>query len=319
MAFDVTNAMRYNNIETVDAGFSAILAKINYADDTFRAGITYNDGMEERNGQLFVRKLGKGSVAGTSATSANGLDFTPVENQDTLLPLLNQYVLSKSEKVYQGVDTARKNGKLDQKKEVVVLSHAEAWNAQAMALILGGKNGGTTANNFTPHPNTDVVTADNAIDLILAARTQIQQANAQCNVCIVSPQCEAMLLTNYAKGKGFLPEFNENALRMGVVGRIFNLLVVRSNYIGAGSNITSLITGTPHADITAGATVAPNVNFIVYDKETLYIDTIFQTLRENPYPANFNGCTVDIQSIAGLLNTNPERMIVHQTVSTPNP
>jgi H2-forming N5,N10-methylenetetrahydromethanopterin dehydrogenase-like enzyme len=92
-----------------------------------------------------------------------------------------------------------------------------------------------------------------------------------------------------------------------------------SNHIGAGSNIAGKIVAgvnAVHADIAAGATAALTVDFILYDHNTFYIDTIFEGLRENAYVAGYFGCSVDIQSVSGVLNTNPERCIVHSSTKS---
>jgi len=322
MAFNYENAMRFNALETVDAEFSSILAEINYTNDVFEAGITFNDEIENKAGQVFVRRLGKGDVQGSDATAQNGLKFNTMETADALIPLQNIYVLSKSELCPKAIMQNRKTGQLAQKKEVVIRAHAEAWQAQAIALLLDGKNGGTTANNFTAHPDDSDPTTDTAVDLILQAQTQILEGDGTADICIVSPKYRALLLTQRAKGLGFIPETNDEALRRGIIGDLLGLKVKVSNHIGIGGKITNKIVNgvaNMHADITAGATLAKDVNFIVYDHRTLYIDAIFEDMRENDKVAGYMGGSVDIQSVTGLVNTNPERCIVHRTVATTNP
>lgn len=303
--FNVQNAMRYNNLETVDAEFSSILAEINYTNDIFVPGETYNDEMEEKAGQVFVRKLGKGSVKGTDATAANGLHFDTDQTGDTLLAMNKIYTLSKSELVPAAIDAARKSGKLAQKKDVVVRSHGEAWQAQGVALLL--KSGNNTADS-----DTSAITPENVVDKILAAQQQIIESDGTADVCLVSPHVRSCLLTNFAKGKGFIPETNEEAKRTGVIGDLLGLKVKCTNFLGQASNIAGKITGNGvHADITSGAAAAKLADFVIYDHKTYYIDTVFEGFRENPYIQGYFGCSVDIQSVSGALNTNPERCIVH--------
>ena len=204
--FNVENAMRFNNKETVDAEFSAILAEINYAADIFVPGETYNDEMEEKAGQVFVRKLGKGSVKGNDATAENGLKFDTDQTADELLVMNKIYVLSKSELCPEAIDVARKSGKLAQKKEVVVRGHGESWQAQGAALLL-------KSDNHTIDADTDEITPENVVDKILAVQQQIIESDGEAGVCLVSPHVRTCLLSNFAKGKGFLPETNEEAKR----------------------------------------------------------------------------------------------------------
>ncbi len=303
--FNVENAMRFNNKETVDAEFSAILAEINYTNDVFVPGETYADDIEEKNGQTFVRKLGKGTVKGSDATAENGLHFDTDQTGDTLLPMNNIYTLSKSELCPEAIDVARKSGKLAQKKEIVVRSHGEAWQAQSAALLM------KTENN-TKDSDTDAITPENVVDKILAVQQQIIESDGEADVCIVSPYVRTCLLTNFAKGKGFIPETNEDAKRRGVIGDLLGLKVKVSNFYGKASNILGKITGNSvHQDIKDGAAAAKLVDFIVYDHRTFRINTLFEGFRENPYIQGYFGCSVDIQSVSGALNTNPERCIVH--------
>lgn len=303
--FNVDNAMRFNNKDTVDAEFSAILAEINYTNDLFVPGETYNDEMDEKAGQVFVRKLGKGTVKGTDATAADGLHFDTDQNADTLVVMNKIYVLSKSELCPAAIDVARKSGKLAQKKDVVVRSHGEAWQAQGVALLL-------KESNHTKDADTDEITPENAVDKILAVQQQIIESDADADVCFVSPHVRTCLLSNFAKGKGFIPETNEEAKRKGVIGDLLGLKVKWTNFLGKASNITGKITGeNVHQDIKDGAKAAKNVDFIVFDHKTYYIDTVFEGLRENPYIQGYFGCSVDVQSISGALNTNPERCVVH--------
>ena len=303
--FSVENAMRYNNKETVDSEFSAILAKINYTNDLFVPGETYNDAIEEKAGQVFVRKLGKGTVKGSDATKADGLKFETDQTDDSLMVMNKIYTLSKSELVPAAIDEARRSGKLAQKKEVVVRAHGEAWQAQAAALLL--KTGNNTAD-----ADTEEITPDNVVDKILAAQTQVIEADGEATACLVSPHVRSCLLSKLAQGKGFLPTTNEEAKRQGVIGDLLGLKVKWTNFFGKASNIAGKITGAGvHEDITTGAEAAKKVDFVVYDPQTYYIDTVFEGQRENPYLPNYFGCSVDIQSVSGALNTNPERCIVH--------
>lgn len=310
--FDVTQAMRYNSVETVDAEFSAILAEINYTADLFEPGVTYSNEIEEKAGQVFVRKLGKSAVNGTDATAAGGLKFESEETADSLLPMNKIYTLSASELCPSAIDAARKSGKLAQKKEVVVRAHNEAWNAQGVALLLGGKNGGTVANNHTVDADDSAPTSETIVDMLLAVQQQILEADTNADTVLVSPEVRTMLLTKFAQGKGFLPQTNEDAKRRGVIGDLLGMTVKVTNFLGKASNIRGKIQGDKvHADVIEGAALAKRVDFIVYDSKTWYMDDVFTGMRENPYVAGYFGSSVDIQTISGALNTNPERCIAH--------
>jgi|GEM_PF-5622299 len=323
MAFNVDNAVKYGNIESVDTSFSAIAVELNYTDDVMVPGETYNDEIERDAAQLMVRKLGKGNVQGGDVTKANGLKFNTDETADELMTLLSIFPLSKSELCQGKLDLVRASGKLAQKKAVVLRAHQEAWQAQAIALMLGGKNGGLNATNHTLSANTDKPVNDGGsqdiTNLILAAQTQILEGDASSNVCIVSPEMRALLLSQRARAIGFIPEVNQQALRRGIIGDLFGLKVKVSNHIGRGSNIAGKIkagVNGVHADIVEGAQKALITDFMVYDWRTWYINTTFTGTRENTMIGGYFGLSVDVQTISGALNTNPERCIVHQTIAS---
>lgn len=312
MSFNVENAMKYCNTETVDAEFTGILGEINYANDVWVEGETYQDDGEYQAGQLFYRKLGKGTVKGTNATGEGGLDIEAVETKDSLMPMLVDAVLTKAEKVYQAVSDARKSGKLAEKKEVVVRASEEARQALITARVLGGKNGANVAN-FTASADTAVPTAATVVDQILADQQAILESDANATMCFVSPKVRSLLLSAYAKGQGFLPETNEDAKRRGVIGDLLGMTVKVTNHIGAGSNIAGKITGLENitADDVVGAENALNCDWIVFDPASMRVKTNILGLRELTNLPGFNGAQVDMQTINGVLNTNPERCIAH--------
>lgn len=309
--FDINDAMRFNDAETVDAEFSSILAEINYTADVWEPGVTYSDDIEERAGQLFIRKLGKGTVVGTDATSAGGLDFTAVQTGDELIPLIKNATLAKSEKIYTLIDNARKSGKLAEKEEVVVRTHGEAWQGQVTALLLGDED------NFTEVAAPVALTADNVVDQILATQQQILESDADADVVIVSPACRSLLLTNNAKGKGFLPETNEDAKRKGIIGDLLGMKVKVTNFLGKASSIATKITPKDGEalleQITDGAEKAKKTAFLVLDHKTFRVVTTIlgAASREVKGELGFFGTIASMQSISGAKNTNPERCIVY--------
>lgn len=313
--FDIEQAMRFNDVESVDVEFSAIFAEVNFTNDLFIFNDTYNNQMEERAGQVFVRRVNKSSTVGTVATEPGGLDFNTEQVGDDLLVMNKIYTLSTSRKIYGAIEAARKNGTLYKQKEITVRSHNEAWNAQGVALLLGGKNGGTTASNFTPSANTTPSTAETIVGNILSDDTQIIESDATANVILVSPRTAAMLLSKLAVGQGFLPSTNETARRNGVVGDLFGKRVIVTNFLGQASGIVSKIinkTGQTsiHQDILDGSAAATNVEYIIYDMNTWYMDDVFEGMRELAQVPGFFGSQVELQTVSGALNTNPERAIV---------
>lgn len=296
MAFDITNSIRYSGIETADTAFSKVLIKNMFKDSTFKPGKTFTDKYYERAGQIMVRRLGKQAVEVRDATSVDGLDFKHTQTRDQLLTIVQKDALSRSEKIYNLIDELRASGKSVDKANEVLAEWTEGFNVQCMQYLLAPtktEGGGATRSSNT----TASVDSKTLIDSILSDRKQIRVSGGVADVLIISPDAEQFFLTDWAIGKGFIPETNEQALKEGVIGRIFGMDVYTSNLIGGGTPLDS--------NMTANTGDAADCEYIIYDHDTFGIASTVEGFRLVEDDKTFVGSFAQIMSVMGGIVTNP--------------
>lgn len=304
MAFNITNSIRYSGVETADTAFSKVLVKNLFKNSIFKPGVTFTDKYYERAGQILIRRLGKAEVTKKDATAAGGLDFTHTQTADTLLTIVQKDVLSRSEKIYALVDELRASGKSVDRVAEVVDEWTEGFNVQCMQYLLAPVNvaGGGATRSANTTASTDSKTL---IQSILDDRKQIRISGGTSDVIIISPDAEEFLLTDWATGKGFIPETNENALKDGKIGRIFGMDVYVSNLIGAGTPLDS--------NVSANTGDAAKTEYVIYDHDTLGIASTVEGLRLVEDDKTFVGSFAQIMSVMGGIVANPALAIAKVT------
>ena len=304
MAFDITNSIRYTGKETADTVFSKVLIKNLFKDSTFKPGVTFSDKYTERAGQILIRKLGKTAAEKKDATALGGLDFTHTQTADTLLTIVQKDALSRSEKIYTLIDELRASGKSVDKVAEVVAEWTEGFNELCMSYLLapvaeeGG--GATRSANTTASTNSETL-----LKSILADRKAIRVSGGNADTLIISPDAEEFLLTDWAIGKGFIPETNEAALREGKIGKIVGMNVFTSNLIGSGTPLDS--------SVKANTGDAAKCEYIIYDHETLGIASTIEGLRLKEDDGSFVGSFAQIMSVMGGIVANPALAIAKVT------
>lgn len=296
MAFDITNSIRYTGVETADTAFSKVLIANLFKNSTFKAGVTYTDKYYERAGQIFIRRLGKTAVTKKDATAAGGLDFTHTQTADKLLTIVQKDALSRSEKIYALIDELRASGKSVDKVAEVVAEWTEGFNVQCMSYLLqpvAAPGGGATRSPGT----TASTNSETLFESILSDRELIDISGGSADVLIINPRMEHYMFSDWALGKGFLPETNESVLKEGKIGRLFGLNVYKSNLIGPG---TPLDPG-----VAANTGDAANTEYVIYDHDTLGIASTIEGLRLVEDDKTFVGSFAQIMSVMGGIVANP--------------
>lgn len=306
MAFDITNSIRYVGKETADTAFSKVLIKNLFKNSTFKPGETFTDKYYERAGQIMIRRLGKTAVTKKDATAAGGLDFTHTQTSDKLLTIVQKDALSRSEKIYALIDELRASGKSVDKVAEVVAEWTEGFNVQCMQYLLAPVN--EAGGGATRSANTTAATdSASLIKSILDDRKLISISGGTADVIIISPDAEQLLLTDWAQGKGFIPETNEDALKEGKIGRIFGMNVYTSNLIGAGTPIDS--------GVAANTGDAANCEYVIYDHDTFGVASTVEGLRLVEDDKTFVGSFAQIMSIMGGIVANPALAIAKITAA----
>lgn len=132
---------------------------------------------------------------------------------------------------------------------------------------------------------------------ILGDRELIDISGGSADTLIVSPRMEHYMFSDWATGKGFLPETNEAALKEGKIGRLFGMNVFKSNLIGPGTPLD--------ASVAANTGDAANTEYIIYDHGTLGIAADIEGLRLVEDDKTFVGSFAQIMSLMGGIVANP--------------
>lgn len=304
MAFDITNSIKYSGVETADTAFSKVLIKNLFKNSTFKPGVTFTDKYYERAGQIMVRRLGKTAVTKKDATASGGLDFTHTQTADQLLTIVQKDALSRSEKIYALIEELRSSGKSVDKVAEVVSEWTEGFNVQCMQYLLApvsASGGGATRSANT----TAATDSASLIQSILDDRKQILISGGAADVIIISPDAEQYLLTDWATGKGFIPESNEDALKEGKIGRIFGMNVYTSNLIGGGTPLD--------ASVSANSGDAAKTEYVIYDHDTFGVASTVEGLRLVEDDKTFVGSFAQIMSVMGGIVANPALAIAKVT------
>lgn len=295
------SSFRINSKETVDTVFSKLLIATLFKDQTFKAGITFNDICEERGGQYYFRKLGKVTATQTKTTDANGLKFKHTNTEDNLILVQKLDRVSISEECYDLVENLRASGKSVDKVEIVINSFKEKCQMLYVNYLLKApmKEGEIVAGGATRSANT---TADDALDKltasILADREQIRVNGGNADVLIISPEMETLFLASASKaGNAFIPETNEAMLKDGKIGRLYGLNIYTSNLIGSGTPLDS-------SCATKNSGKASKCEYIIYDHKAFGITGDIETLRLKD-AIDFTGCYAQIEGVFGGGVTSP--------------
>lgn len=273
MPFINTNAVVRGN-ESIDTKFSALVEPNLFADDIFRPGITFTDKYQtDQMGQLFVRKLGKGTVD----TSAD-LTFTHNQTADALISIVLDKSFKQSEAIYESVEIARQSGTGLQKFEVVARNVAEAWQLQAHTTIVA---------EATASATTTATVAADVKDVFISVRKELRDNNAKPDVLIASTEFYSKIL-GYS-GKEFQPATNDEILRSGVVGRFLGVNVYESTQL-----------------VDTG--LAGSVEFVMYDHDAYTILTQLITSRIVDAGKDWVGSAAQLEIKSAFKVTNAERV-----------
>ena len=208
MAFINTNAVT-RGTETVDTKFSALVEPNLFPDQIFQPNLTYTERYEtDSMGQLFVRKLGKGTVDVTT-----GLTFTHAQTADALISIVLDKHFKQSEAIYEAVEIARTSGTGVQKFETLMNNIKAAWQTQAHTSLVAG----ATASALLTATTTSTLFKA----AFIAVRKELRDNDANPDVLIASTKQYSYML-DYS-GKEYQPNYNDEVMRTGSVGRFLGV------------------------------------------------------------------------------------------------
>lgn len=300
MAEVLPSSFRFSKKETVDTVFSKLIIAQLFKDETFKPGITFNDEYNERAGQIYMRRLGKVEATVKDATSEGGLKFTHTNTADSLVLIQKKDVIAVSEECYDLVDSLRASGKSVDKASAALAAFKEKCQVQYMSYLLAepAAQGAVVVGGAVRSANTTA--AKDLAELImsvLADRKQIRVNGGIADTLIISPDAENLFLANaYKPGNAFVPETNEEMLRTGKIGKLYNMNVFTSNLIGSG---------TPaEGTVSANTGDAEKCEYIIYDHKAFGIAVDIEGARQKD-ATDFIGSYAQIQALAGGGICNP--------------
>lgn len=274
MAFLAANAP-VRGVETVDSKFSALVEPNLYPAQIFQPGITFTDKYEtDAAGQIFVRKLGKGTVDRTTS-----LEFTHAQTADSLIPITLDEPFKQSEKIYEAVEVARESGTGVQKFEEVMMNVKASWQGVAHTKLVAGATASATT--------TATTTAALAKSHFIAVRKELRDNDANPDVCIASTLFYSYML-DYS-GREFQPASNDEILRTGSVGRFFGQRVYESTQLDD--------------DGTAGS-----IEFVMYDHDAYSILSQLIAARIMDAGKDWVGSVAQVHIISAFTVTNADRV-----------
>ena len=284
MPFINTNAMK-RGAETIDTKFSALVEPNLFPAQIFQPGITFTDKYQtDAMGQLFVRKLGKGTV-----DTSTSLEFTHNQTADELIPIVLDKPFKQSEAIYEAVETARTSGTGVQKFETVMENVKAAWQLEAHNSLVSG----ATASANTTVINADPTNAQGFKKVFIAVRKEVRDNDANPDVAILSTETYAKAL-DYS-GKEYQPASNDLVLRTGQLGAFLGVKIYESTQLSD--------------DGTAGST-----EFILYDHEAYSILSSLIAARIIDAGKDWAGSAAQVHIISGFKVTTPER-VYKKTIS----
>ena len=281
--------IKYGN-QHVDERYSSIFEPNLFTNAWLVPGVTYTDKyMEGPAGGIYVHKL---TAVAAVEPGKPGRDFTNVETQDELIPILLNNNFQRSRKIY-GVQAAAVSAALaNENLATAVQEIREGREYSALACLI---------TEGTAGASTTALTADNIKAEILKERAALSKAKGKANVILCSPDTYALILT--VAGKEFTPNYNEKVNLAGQVGQWLGFTIIECNALASASAIK--YTDGGNADKSVTSTVLGTVDFVMYYSEALSVVDNLNAMRLLDNVATFVGTLAQVETNTGFKVTNP--------------
>jgi hypothetical protein len=266
---------------TAETKYSAIVEDNLFNDSVLQPGKTYTTRWQgdAATGVVSIPKLTKGTALTDGSGITSVFDLTSGGLAATQLSLLINTPFSMSTPIYKlqmqevTYDVAKEQMELNTK----IIT--ESWNKAGMdALIAGGTPNATAA---LPTTGDEFQTA------FLADRKTLRNAGAKPRVMVASVTMYNLMLSDTTN---FTPTFNDDKIKMGIVGRYYGVDVFE------------------YQDF--GVVAAKEVGYVLYDQEAFACASNIETARMVDGAPNIIGVFAQTALNSGFLVTNAERVIV---------
>jgi hypothetical protein len=282
-------AIKYNN-QNVDEAYSNKLEANLYYGGVLVPGVTCSDDfVEGPAGGIYVHKLSTSSAE----PGKPGRDFTDEETNDSLIQIVLNNNFQKSKKIYNVQAAAVSADLKDAQLAAAQAEVREGWCLSGLGCLV---------NEGKASTDTAAATADNCVDMVIDARTEIVKDKGAANVVMCAPSFYAMVLK--AAGKDFTPNTNDRIKTSGQVGRYLGMTWVEANGLGGTVKYYDY-SGTLKTVDTS------KVDFVIYNHETLSVVSNIDMARLVDSEM-FNGCKAQVEQNTGYRVRNNVLARVHK-------
>ena len=289
-------AIKINNV-SVDNKYSSMVEPNLYTKTWMIPGVTYTDKYEERAGGIEVPKLVSG---GKKDPVKVGSDLTHTDVQVDTIPIRvnNEYGFSQKIKDVQENAVPISLGEAAQQDNVNCARESSQASALACMITEG-----------TVSSDTEAVTAENALQKLIDAGTEIAEKKGTANVVLASPSFYAKLLSGHLKL--MTPVTNDKIVTDGNVTKLLNYTVFQVNDF---SNGAAKYINSNEVTVTVTADDLKKVDFIMYDSRVFSRVSILEGMRFTN-AIDFFGVYAQMQLDCGYKVTTPACMLIKKHAS----
>lgn len=284
-------AIKINNV-SVDNKYSGIVEPNLYTRGWMIPDVTYTDKYEERAGGIEVPKLVSG---GKKDPVKVGSDLTHTEANVETIPIRinNEYGFSTKIKDVQENSVPFSLGEASQQDNV----NRARESSQASALACMVTEG-------TVSVNTEKATAENSLQFLIDAGTEIANKKGTANVVLASPSFYGKLLSGHLKL--MTPTTNDKIVTDGNVTKLLNYTVFQVNDF---SNGAAKYINSNEVTVTVSAEELDKIDFIMYDSRVFSRVSNLEGMRF-VNAVDFFGVYAQMQLDCGYKVTTPECMLI---------
>lgn len=288
-------SQQINNVY-VDEVYSQIFIE-NLRPESFLVdGVTYTSKYakgDPKGGVVWFHKLKKSS----KGAEAVGQDYSATEQENDLVPVYLTNAFRDSKKL-RGVTLAQITAPyLDQTVSEQAKDIRVGKDITAIACLV---------EKGTADSNSDAVTEENVISVMIGMRKQLRSNLAKPNVMLISPDVHASLLTAQITKQIFTPETNDELIRAGSVGRYLGMVVFERPELGDSAN-----TAIKYIDSTTHTVDISKSDIVMYQADYFGVVNSFEEARVVP-SERFAGSLANVEQNAGFGVMDAKAVLVHK-------
>ena len=283
-------ALMYGNVQAGETMDNKVVEAGLVSDTIFLPGVTFNPNTIEKNGVRYAVKDVDETIVAPSAAGANNYSFSNAD--EALVQIVCNNELLPSTRIYSTqIESVPYDQRVYQFENLIKGKLNPSIEAETLACLL---NEGTVLTTGTPAAtDTTAITTANVKDYLINLRTKLRKAKVKANglVLLASPEIFGTIIKTV--GADFDSSVKNEIAYTGNIGRWLGFLIVEANLIGE--------TALKYVDYsgTLRTVDSSKVDFVVYQWETLYRDTLISKVAMQD-ATTFNGVEVVSDVVNGV-------------------